>query len=49
MSADNCTIDTEKDTITALKNQGTCVVRITSTGGNVYKPLVKTQVFRLTK
>ena len=49
VSADNCTIDTEKDTITALKNQGTCVVRITSTGGNVYKPLVKTQVFRLTK
>lgn len=47
VSANNCTI--ADGTITALKNQGTCVVRITSTGGNVYKPLVKTQVFRLTK
>jgi hypothetical protein len=49
VSADNCTIDTKTGTITALKSQGTCIVRITSTGGNVYKPLVKTQVFRLTK
>jgi hypothetical protein len=47
VSANNCTI--ADGTITALKNQGTCVVRITSTGGNVFKPLVKTQVFRLIK
>ncbi len=47
VSATNCTI--KDDTITALKNRGTCIVRITSTGGNNYKPLVKTQVFRLTK
>lgn len=47
ISANNCTI--ADGTITALKSQGTCVVRITSTGGTVFKPLVKTQVFRLTR
>lgn len=47
VSANNCTI--ADGTITALKSQGTCVVRITSTGGTVFKPLVKTQVFRLTR
>lgn len=47
VSADNCAIADGK--ITALKGQGTCIVRITSTGGNRFKPLVKTQVFRLTR
>lgn len=47
VSADNCSITDGK--ITALKSQGTCIVRITSTGGRNYKPLVTTQVFRLTK
>jgi hypothetical protein len=47
ISADNCTIAGGK--ITALKSQGTCIVRITSTGGKNYKPLVTTQVFRLIK
>lgn len=45
VSADNCAI--KDGTITALKGEGTCVVRITSTGGSNYKPLVATQVFRL--
>lgn len=45
VSADNCTIAGGK--IAALKSQGTCIVRITSTGGKNYKPLVTTQVFRL--
>lgn len=49
LSSDNCSIDSAKGTITALKNRGTCTVRITSTGGKNVKPLVKTQVFRLTK
>ena len=47
MSANNCTID--DGMITALKSRGTCVVRITSTGGKAFKPLVTTQVIRLTK
>lgn len=47
VSANNCTI--ADGTITALKSQGTCVVRITSTGGRAFKPLVTTQVIRLTK
>ena len=47
VTADNCTI--ADGTITALKSRGTCIVRITSTGGRNYKPLVTTQVFRLTK
>jgi hypothetical protein len=47
VSANNCTI--ADGTITALKSQGTCVVRITSTGGRSFKPLVTTQVIRLTK
>ncbi|MDP1876399.1 MAG: hypothetical protein Q8M17_02410 [Actinomycetota bacterium] len=46
VSADNCSI--ADGTITALKSQGTCIVRITSTGGRNFKPLVTTQVFRLT-
>lgn len=37
------------DRITALNDKGTCIVRITSTGGKNYKPLVATQVFRLSK
>lgn len=45
VSADNCAI--KGGTITALKAEGTCVVRITSTGGTNVKPLVATQVFRL--
>lgn len=45
VSADNCSIS--DGTITALKGQGTCIVRVTSTGGVNYKPIVKTQVFRL--
>ena len=45
VSADNCAI--KDGAITALKAQGTCIVRITSTGGTNYKPLVKTQVFLL--
>lgn len=47
VSANNCTI--ANGTITALKSRGTCVVRITSTGGRSFKPLVTTQVIRLTK
>jgi hypothetical protein len=47
VTADNCTI--AGGMITALKSRGTCIVRITSTGGNYFKPLVKTQVFRLTR
>ena len=47
VSADNCSIARGK--ITALKSQGTCIVRITSTGGKNYKPLVTTQVLRLIK
>jgi hypothetical protein len=47
VTANNCTISGGE--ITALKSRGTCVVRITSSGGNVYKPLVTTRVFRLTK
>lgn len=47
ISADNCAI--ADGTITALKDKGTCVVRITSNGGRNFKPLVQTQVFRLTK
>ena len=47
VSANNCTID--DGMITALKSRGTCVVRITSTGGKSFKPLVTTQVIRLTK
>jgi hypothetical protein len=47
VSANNCTI--ADGTITALKSRGTCVVRITSTGGKAFKPLVTTQVIRLTK
>ncbi len=45
--ADNCSIADGK--ITALKDRGTCIVRITSTGGRNFKPLVKTQVFLLRK
>ena len=47
VSADNCSIANGE--ITALTSTGTCIVRITSTGGRTYKPLVKTQVFRLRK
>lgn len=47
VTADNCSV-TDK-TITALKAEGTCVVRITSNGGKNVKPLVTTQVIRLTK
>jgi len=47
VSADNCQVS--DGSITALAAKGTCVVRITSTGGRHYKPLVTTQVFRLTK
>ncbi|MCF8526750.1 MAG: hypothetical protein K9G24_06520 [Candidatus Nanopelagicales bacterium] len=47
ISATGCEI--KDDTITALSSKGTCIVRITSTGGRNYKPLVTTQVFRLTK
>ena len=47
VSADNCSVAGGK--ITALKAEGTCIVRITSTGGKNYKPLVTTQVLRLIK
>jgi hypothetical protein len=47
VSGNNCAID--EGMITALKSRGTCVVRITSTGGKSFKPLVTTQVIRLTK
>lgn len=47
LSADNCSVTAT--TITALKPAGTCTVRIVSTGGANTKPLVTTQVFRLTK
>lgn len=47
VSATGCEIT--DDRITALSDKGTCIVRITSTGGKNYKPLVTTQVFRLTK
>jgi len=47
LSSDNCSVTAT--TITALKSAGTCTVRIVSTGGANTKPLVTTQVFRLTK
>lgn len=47
VTADNCQI--ADGTITALESRGTCIVRITSTGGRNYKPLVTTSVFRLAK
>ena len=47
VAATGCEI--KEDRITALSDKGTCIVRITSTGGKNYKPLVATQVFRLTK
>ncbi len=47
VSANNCAIKDGK--ITALKSRGTCVIRITSTGGANYKPIVATQVIRLRK
>ncbi len=47
LSSDNCSVAGGK--ITALKAVGTCTVRITSTGGKNYKPLVKTQVFLIRK
>lgn len=47
LSSDNCSVTAT--TITALKSVGTCTVRIVSTGGTNTKPLVTTQVFRLTK
>ncbi|MCX6433122.1 MAG: hypothetical protein NTX29_10155 [Actinobacteria bacterium] len=47
VSADNCSVAGGK--ITALKSQGTCIVRIKSTGGKNFKPLVTTQVLRLIK
>lgn len=47
VTADNCTIADGK--ITALKDQGTCIVRITSNGGKNVKPLVTTQVILLRK
>ena len=47
VTSDTCAVG--DGTITALKDTGTCVVRITSTGGRNVKPLVTTQVFRLTR
>ena len=47
LSSDNCSVTAT--TITALKSTGACTVRIVSTGGANTKPLVTTQVFRLTK
>ncbi len=47
VSATGCEIKDER--ITALSDKGSCIVRITSTGGRNYKPLVMTQVLRLTK
>jgi hypothetical protein len=47
LSSDNCTVTATK--ITALKSAGACTVRIVSNGGANTKPLVTTQVFRLTK
>jgi hypothetical protein len=47
LSGDACSVSAGK--ITALKSAGTCTLTITSTGGKNYKPLVTTQVFRLTK
>lgn len=47
VTADNCSI--AAGSITALNDKGTCLVRITSTGGKNVKPLVATQVFTLKK
>jgi hypothetical protein len=44
---DKCTVANR--TITAGQPNGACVVRITTTGGKNYKPLVQVQVFKLTK
>ena len=47
VAGDKCTI--ANGTITAGQANGACVVRITTTGGKNYKPLVQVQVFKLTK
>lgn len=44
-SGDSCTVADGK--ITALKAEGTCTVRITTTGGKNFKPLVVTRTFAL--
>jgi len=44
-AGDNCTVAGGK--ITALKAEGTCTVRITTTGGKFYRPLVQTRTFAL--
>lgn len=46
ISGDNCSVS--KGKITALKDSGLCALRITTTGGRNYLPLVTTQVFSLT-
>ena len=48
LSSDNCSV-LSATMIAALKPTGICTVRIVSTGGANTKPLVTTQVFRLTK
>ena len=47
VTGDKCTI--QNGTITAGQSKGACVVRLTTTGGKNYKPLVQVQVFTLTK
>jgi hypothetical protein len=47
MTGDKCTVQDEK--ITAGQSNGACVVRLTTTGGKNFKPLVQVQVFKLTK
>ncbi|MBK9740494.1 MAG: hypothetical protein IPO93_13505 [Actinobacteria bacterium] len=46
VSGDNCSVS--QGQITALKSSGLCTLRITTTGGRNYLPLVTTQVFSLT-
>jgi hypothetical protein len=47
VTGNTCSVQNGK--ITAGQSNGACVVRITTTGGKNYKPLVQVQVFKLTK